>query len=92
MGNSRTTHNVVHVKVSDLLSRVPHFLLHSFSQGWCVGDGGVGARIVYVGAEYGAEKQGPRDVLSVSTSSSFYLWNNMTLLCLSSSVNIIWPR
>lgn len=33
MGNSRTTHNVVHIKVSDLLSRVPHFLLHSFGQG-----------------------------------------------------------
>lgn len=34
MGNRRTTHNVVHIKASDLLS----FPLHSFSQGWCVGE------------------------------------------------------
>lgn len=33
MGNRRTTHNVVHIKASDLLSRVPRFPLHSFSQG-----------------------------------------------------------
>lgn len=40
MGNRRTTHNVVRIKASDLLSRVPRFPLHSFSQGWCVGEGG----------------------------------------------------
>lgn len=31
-------HNVVRIKASDLLSRVPRFPLHSFSQGWCVGE------------------------------------------------------
>lgn len=40
MGNRRTTHNVVRIKASDLLSRVPRFPLHSFSQGWCVGEKG----------------------------------------------------
>lgn len=40
MGNRRTTHNVVRIKASDLLSRVPRFPLHSFSQGWCVGEEG----------------------------------------------------